>query len=80
MLDKGFFNPTTRGINPDQVEVRKFNFPDRFEQENFNGENDFYFFDRRGNIGVDRKNRPILDKKPRTSGQPNISWLEDNGL
>ena len=79
-FDKGFFNPTTRGINPAQVEVRRFNFPDRFEREKFNGESDFYVFDRQGNISVDRNNRPIIEKKPRTSGQPKISWLEDNGL
>ena len=40
----------------------------------------FVFFYRQGNISVDRKNRPILEKKPSTSGQPKISWLEENGL
>ena len=29
-LEKLFFNPTTRGINPSQVEVRRFKFTDRF--------------------------------------------------
>ena len=33
-----------------------------------------------GNISVDRENRSILEKKPRTSGKPKISWTEDNGL
>ena len=79
-LDKGFLNPTTRGINPAQVEGRRFNFPDRFEREKFNGESDFYVFDRRGNTSVDRKNRPILYKKPRTYFKPNISWIEKNIL
>ena len=79
-LDKGFLNPTTRGINPAQVEGRRFNFPDRFEREKFNGESDFYVFDRRGSISVDKKNRPILENKPRTSGQLKISWIEENGL
>ena len=60
--------------------MRGFNSPDRFEQEKLNGESDLYVFDRRGNISVDRKYRPILEKKPRTSGQPNISYLEENGL
>ena len=40
----------------------------------------FYYYDRRGNISVDRKNRPIIEKKPRTYGEPRISWLEDNLL
>ena len=26
------------------------------------------------------KNQPIIEKKPRTSGQPKISWIEENGL
>ena len=60
--------------------MSRFNFPVRFEQEKFNGESRFYFFYRRGKISVDRKNRPILEKKPSTSGQPKISWLEENGL
>ena len=58
--------------------MSRFNFPVRFEQEKFNGESRFYFFYRRGKISVDRKNRPILEKKPSTSVQNNISWLEDN--
>ena len=79
-LDKGFFYPTAKVINLSQVEVRKYNFPDIFEGDKFNGESDFYVFDRRGNISVDKKKRPILEKKPRTSGQPKISLLEENGL
>ena len=80
LLDKVFFNTTTRGINPAQVEVRRFDFRDIFEREKFNGESDFCVFDGRGNISVDRNNRTILDKKPRTSNQTKISWLEENVL
>ena len=60
--------------------MRRLYFIDRFEREKFNGESDFYVFDRQGNISVDMKNRPILEKELRISGQPNILWLDQNGL
>lgn len=34
--DKGFFNSIIRYINPSELVVRRFNFPDRFERESFN--------------------------------------------
>ena len=78
--DKVFFNPITKDINPSTAIVRRFNFPDRFERETFNEESDFYIFDRRGNIKVDKHNTPVTEKRRRTSGQPKVSWLERNQL
>ena len=60
--------------------MRRFNFPNKFERESFNEESYFYMFDRRGNIKVDKNDRPILEKKKRMSGQPKVAWLENNRL
>ena len=78
--DNGFFNPTTKDIDSSNTVVRRFNFPDKFKRESFNEESDCYIFDRRGNIKVDKHDRPILEKKKRTCGQPKVEWLKNNQL